>query len=79
MPDNLPMYDGERYIAKLEEAVERGDADLIERNMPRLEELIAKYQDRIYRLAQLQYRARLIRERHEPSAEKRGLQRKRGS
>jgi hypothetical protein len=37
----------------------------------RLESLIARYQNRIHQLAQLQYRARLVRDRHEPPADKR--------
>jgi hypothetical protein len=40
-------------------------------HMPRLEWLIARYMDRTHALAQLQYRARMIREHHEPSAEMR--------
>lgn len=71
MPDKLPMYDGELFLASLERMQEAGDAETVERNMPRLEALIAQYMDRSYELAQLQYRARQIRERHEPSAEKR--------
>jgi hypothetical protein len=40
--------------------------------MPRLEGLIARYVDRTHELARLQYRARMIREHHEPSAAMRG-------
>jgi hypothetical protein len=61
MAITLPMNDGEPFIAKLEEAVESGDADFVERNLPRLEQLIAQYQDRIYALVKLQQRARGIR------------------
>ena len=50
-----------------------GMADYIEANMPRLEALIAKYQDRQAEIAALHHRAMLIRDRHEPSAEQRGL------
>jgi len=71
MPTRLPIQDAEPFIAKLEQAVQEGDADFIEANMPRLERLIALYQERIHELAQLQYRARTIREQHEPPAGKR--------
>ena len=47
------------------------EAEFIEANMPRLECLIGLLQDRAYELAQLQYRARVVRDRHEPAAEKR--------
>lgn len=63
--------DGEPFIAYLEKAQAEGDADHIERNMNRIEALIVKYQERIHELAQLQYRARAIRDRHEPPAHKR--------
>ena len=43
----------------MEKAQEDGDLDA---NMPRLEKLIAQHQDRAYELAQLQYRARMVRE-----------------
>ena len=66
MPTQLGYLDGERFIAKLEEAVEAGDADYIEANMPRLESLIARLQERSAELTVLQYRARLVREQHEP-------------
>ena len=66
-----PYKDGEPFIAKLEEAVIEGDADFIEANMPRLETLIARLQDRAAELALLQYRARSVREQHEPPADKR--------
>ena len=36
--------------------------------MDRLEELIARFQNRVYRLTKLQQRAREIRDRHEPSS-----------
>ena len=65
----LGHLDGQPFIAKLEQAVEQGDADFIERNMPRLEKLIARLQDRAYELAPLQARAREAREQHEPSAD----------
>jgi hypothetical protein len=65
------MQDGEPFIARLEQAVEAGDADFIEANMPRLERLIGLLQERAHQLAQLQCRARLIRDAHEPPAAKR--------
>ena len=65
------MYDGEPFIAKLEAAAAEGDADFIEVNTPRLEKLIALLQERAHELARLQYRARLIRDSHEPRAAKR--------
>ena len=43
----------------------------IEANMPALERFIRQYEERVYELVQLQYRARVIRDRHEPPAEKR--------
>jgi len=74
----LPPLDGKPFLAKLEEAQAEGDADHVERNMPRLEQMIGLYQDRAYEIAQLQYRARLVRDRHEPSAEKRSRGGQRG-
>ena len=38
----------------MEQAVEQGDADFIERNMARLENPIARLQDRAYELVELQ-------------------------
>ena len=69
----LPFQDGEPFIETCEKAVEAGDADFLEANMDRLEELIARFQDRVYELTKLQQRARDVRDRHEPSAEKRGM------
>ena len=71
MPTKLPMHDGEPFIAKLEQAIEDGGAAFVEANMPRLKQLIKKLQDRAYEIAQIQYRARVVRERHEPPAGKR--------
>lgn len=71
MPAELPINDGEPLIACLEQSIEDGDADHVEGNMDRFERLIAQYQHRIAELTDLQYRARLIRDRHEPSAKKR--------
>ncbi len=69
----LPFRDGEPFIETCEKAAEAGDADFIEMNMDRLEELIARFQDRVYQLTKLQQRAREVRDRHEPSAKKRGM------
>jgi hypothetical protein len=71
MPTKPPMNDGEPFLAKLEAAIEAGDADFVEHNLPRLEQLIAQYQDRICELAKLQCRVREICDRHEPSAKRR--------
>ena len=70
MPTRLQPGDGAPFIAMLELAA-AGDADIIEANMPRLERLIAQYQERIHELAELQHAARVIRDSHEPPADKR--------
>lgn len=63
-----PGYrDGELFIARCEKALAEGDAAFLECAMPRLEGLIARLQERAYELAQLQYWARMVREKHEPS------------
>ena len=67
MATRLPINDGEKFIAGLEAALAEGDVDHIERHLPRLERLILQYQNCIYELAQLQYRAMMVRERHEPA------------
>jgi hypothetical protein len=69
--DQLPIDSGEAFIAQLEQAVMDGDADFIDKNIPSLRQLIARYQDRIFELAKLQQRAREVLEQHEPSAAKR--------
>lgn len=71
MTTRLPPHDGEPFIAKLEQAIEDGNARFVGANMPRLERLIGKLQDRAHEIAQMQYRARVVRERHEPPAAKR--------
>lgn len=71
MKAKLPMGDGEEFIAGLEVALEEGDTQYIDHHMPRLERLIGQYQSRTYELARLEYRARLVREQHEPSAHNR--------
>ena len=67
----LDYLDGEPFIAAMEKAQDEGNLDFVQANMPRLERLIARHQDRAYELAQLQYRARMIREHHEPGSAKR--------
>ena len=71
MPTSLPPDDGAPFIAMLELASAAGDADIIEANMDRLEALIAQYQERIHEPAKLQHAARVIRDSHEPPADKR--------
>jgi len=71
MTTRLPWHDSERLIAKLEQAIDEGNADFVEANMPRLERLIGLLQDHCHELAKLQYRAPVVRDRHEPPAEKR--------
>ena len=41
----LPPLDGELFLAKLEQAEAEGHADFVEANMPRLERMIAVYQE----------------------------------
>lgn len=73
----LPAFDGEPFIAALEEyGIEQADPDYIAANVPRLRRLIAALQERIYELTQLQYRARLVLDRHEPDCETRKGQRR---
>lgn len=67
----LPQHDGEAFIAKMEEGIDEGNTDFLEANMERLEALSKKLKDRAYEIAQLQYRARVVRDRHEPPAENR--------
>lgn len=67
---NLPVHDGEPFIAALERASEAGNADYVAANLDRLERLIGQPQDRAAEIVTLQYRARVVRERHEPPAKK---------
>jgi hypothetical protein len=78
MSTRLPIDDGEPFISQLEKAMKAMDADLVEANLPKLEDLIALYQDRIFELAKLQARAREIRDRHERPATKRIRKTERG-
>lgn len=64
----LPMHDGEPFIRKLEEAQAAGDLDFVGDNLPQPERLIGLFIDRIHEQNQLEYRARLVRESHEPAA-----------
>ncbi|MCY2927445.1 MAG: hypothetical protein NT031_18815 [Planctomycetota bacterium] len=71
----LPAGDGEPFIAALEEhGVEAGDPDYVAANVPKLRRLIGDLQDRIYELSQLQYRARVVLDRHEPDCSTRRKQ-----
>jgi hypothetical protein len=70
----LPIADGTAFIEVLEQGVAEGNADLIAANLPKLKEYVQLYQDRIFQLAQIQFRACTILEQHEPSAAERGLQ-----
>ncbi len=54
------------FIARLEAASERGDADFVAANVASLEQVIADLMDWQHELAQLQCRARSVREQHEP-------------
>ena len=71
MQTDLGYLDGESSISHLERAQADGNLDFVTASMPRLEHLIASYQDRIYSLAQLQYRAQMVRRLHEPRSENR--------
>jgi len=71
----LPPQDCQPFIARLEQGQAEGLFDYVDANMPELERLIRRLQDRIYELAHLQYRVRAIRDRHDPPAEKRKEQR----
>ena len=59
-------------IASLERGIDDGRPDFIGANIPRLEKLIADLQEASLRLARLQHRARIVRDRHEPPARERG-------
>lgn len=65
----LPMHDGERFIATMERASLEGNADFVAANMARLEKLIGQLQDRAAEIVTLPYRARVVRDRHEPPVE----------
>ncbi len=63
----LPIHTDEKFVRGMEQASEAGLSDYIGRSMEQLESLIAELQERQHELAQIQYRARVIRDRHEPS------------
>lgn len=65
------LNDGEAFIAKLEEVAANGDAGHIGRNVKRPEGLIAHLMEENYRIAGPQYRARLVRDQHGPTADER--------
>ena len=71
MPAKLPPNDGRAFISGPEAMHGENETDFIEANMPTLERFVRQYQHRIYDLVKLQQRARGIRGRHEPPAEKR--------
>jgi len=71
MRSDTAFRDGEPFVTRLEQAQADGDTDFVAAHMPRLERLIVRYVDRTHALAQLQYRALMIRAHHEPSAEQR--------
>ena len=37
MPKTLPYHDGELFVARMEQALDEGDIEFLEKNMPRLE------------------------------------------
>ena len=67
----LPIADGTAFIETLEQAVEDGNADLISANLPKLKDYVTMYQNRIFQLAKIQFRACTILEQHEPTFEER--------
>lgn len=67
-PTRRGQLDGEPFITALERASEAGNGDFVPANMDQLETLIAQLQDRGYEHAELQGRARLVRDSHEAKA-----------
>ena len=67
MPKTLPYHDGELFVARMEQALDEGDIEFLEKNMPRLERLIERIGDRQQELAEIAYRAMQVRAKHEPS------------
>ena len=53
----------EPFLIALEQGQDRNDVAYLSANLPKLEKLIAELQEKQFRLAKLQYRARLIRDR----------------
>ena len=67
----LPVYPcatASFSLLRMERAQAEGNLEFVETNMPRLERLIQQHMDRSHELAQLQQRARDVRDRHEPLA-----------
>jgi len=64
----LSPNDGDAWIRRLEQAHDEGRADFIQANMPALERLIARVQERLVEIARRQYRLRVVRHRGEPPA-----------
>ena len=58
----------EPFVAKMEQAQVEGHLDFVEANMPRLERLIAECMEWQVKIAELERRARIVRDRHEPGA-----------
>ncbi len=67
----LPIADGVAFIETLEQAVKDGNPDLIAANLPKLKRYISMFQDRNFQLSEIQQRARIIEQQHEPSFEDR--------
>ena len=66
----IGYQDHERFIVvAMERAGDEGNAVFVAANTERLETLIRQLQDRAYELADLQYRARIIRDQHERAGE----------
>ena len=55
---------GERFIARLERSQREGNFTHVERNLPKLKELIEELQEDAYLLAQIQHRARSVLLKH---------------
>lgn len=67
----IGYLDGEPFITRCEEALAEGDTVFLDGVMPRLENLIARLQERAYELAELQHRAGTVRERHDMTLSRR--------
>ena len=69
-PQSPPPLRSAVLVSTLEEASQRGDADFIAANMPRLERLIEGCREWKVKIAELEQRARLVRDRYELSPAK---------
>ena len=67
----LPVMDGVPFLETCEQAIVDGNAGFISANLAKVRRFVVMYQNRIYQLSPIQFRARGIIEQHEPSAEKR--------